>query len=241
MSIRYKKLILSASIFNIIVGLFLLLSGISEFVGIINTQVHTVLETAGISLSYLIFINSMFILAAGVITVATHKKMQLMNLQMFLGIISLAWPLFLQISLFFTKLTINLRLVLSILTAMFYIISLFIVRISNNDILTKSYSINPSRMITQVGRRSSTTDISRIFKPAAPKLHKSNVVQSVGKLTAIVKPRKAVRIDSSRLLTGKRRKGGLLAKFIYTNTRRRSTDITKLFYLPSPKRKRRFK
>lgn len=224
MNIKYKKVLLVASIINFAVGIFLFICGMLEFTGILQTNAHNVTETIGVNVSYLVFVSAILIMLSGIVSLSTYNRLYLINLQVFLGVLGLAWPLFLQISLFFTQLTINIRLVLTVLVALFYIIAILIVKIANDEFI-KSVKFNPSGIIAQSGKRKNSVSFERLFNNTNAKVHTANVVQSaISVLGNASKPKKSFQPNIQRLFVGKRKSGKNLAKRFYSSGRRRSSN-----------------
>lgn len=224
MNIRYKKVLLVAAIINFIVGVFLFVCGLLEFTGILQTNAHNVTETIGINVSYLVFISAILIMLSGVVSISTYNRLYLINLQVFLGVLGLAWPLFLQISLFFTQLTINIRLVLTVLVALFYIIAILIVKIANDEFV-KTVKFNPSGIIAQSGKRKNSVSFEKVFNNKGGKIHKAKIVQSaVGILGNASKLKRSFQPNIQRLFVGKRKANKNIAKKFYASGRRRSSN-----------------
>ncbi len=240
MNIKYNKVLLIASIINLIVGIFLFVCGILEFTGILQTNAHNVTETIGVNVSYLVFLSAVFILISGVFSIITYNRLVFVNLQVFFGVVGLAWPLFLQISLFFTQLTINIRLVLTILVALFYVIAILIVKIANAEFI-KSVKFNPSGIIANSGKRKNSVSFEKIFNNTGGKIHKANVIQSaVGVLGNSTKLKRSFNPNMKWLFNGKRRKGTNLSKRLYSGSRRRtSTSVSRMFGSLSVRRRPR--
>ena len=240
MNIKYKKVLLIASIINLIVGIFLLVCGILEFTGILQTNAHNVTETIGVNVSYLVFLSAVFILISGLFSIITYNRLVFINLQVFLGVVGLAWPLFLQISLFFTQLTINIRLVLTILVALFYVIAILIVKIANAEFI-KSVKFNPSGIIANSGKRKNSVAFEKIFNNTSGKVHTAKVVQSaVGVLGNSTRIKHSFRPNIQWLFHGKRRNGTSFKKRLYSGSRRRSSSsISRMFGSLSARRRPR--
>ena len=224
MNIKYKKVLLVAAIINFIVGVFLFVCGLLEFTGILQTNAHNVTETIGVNVSYLVFISAILIMISGAVSISTYNRLYLVNLQVFLGVLGLAWPLFLQISLFFTQLTINIRLVLTVLVALFYIIAILIVKISNDEFV-KSVKFNPSAMIAQTGRRKNSDVIEKVFTSTGKKVQTANVIQStISILGNAAKPKKNFQPSIQRFFIGKRKSKRSIGKRFYASGRRRTSN-----------------
>lgn len=240
MNIKHKKVLLVAAIINFIIGIFLFVCGILEFTGLIQTDAHNVTETIGLNVSYLVFISAILIMLSGVLSIATYNRLALINLQVFLGVAGLAWPLFLQVSLFFTQLTINIRLVLTILVALFYIIAALIVKITNDEYI-KTVKFNPAGLIAQSGKRKKSKSFERVFNRTNVKVQKLNVVQSlVAVLGNASKLKHIFRPDVKALFSGKRKSTKKIGKRFYATRRRRSgKSINRIFNSLGTKRRPR--
>lgn len=241
MNIKYKKVLLVAAIIDFTVGIFLFVCGLLEFTGILQTSAHNVTETIGVNVSYLVFISAILIMISGAVSISTYNRLYLVNLQVFLGVLGLAWPLFLQISLFFTQLTINIRLVLTVLVALFYIIAILIVKIANDEFV-KSVKFNPSGIIAQLGKRKNSISFEKLFNSGNGKAHKVNVVQSaIGILGNASKPKRRFQPNVQRLFVGRRKSNKRIGKKFYANSRRRSSNVIgRLIRSVSIGRRRRF-
>lgn len=241
MNIKYKNVLLVAAIINFVIGVFLFVCGILEFTGVLQTNAHNVTETIGVNVSYLVFISAVLIMISGMVSISTYNRLYLINLQVFLGVLGLAWPLFLQISLFFTQLTINIRLVLTVLVALFYIIAILIVKIANDEFI-KTVKFTPSGLIAQSGKRKNSISFERIFNNSSGKAHTSNVVQSaIGILGNASKPKRSFQPNIQRLLVGKRKSNKKIGKKFYATSRRRSSNVlNRMINSISIGRRRRF-
>lgn len=222
MNIKYKKLLLVAAIIDVCIGLFLFVSGMLEFAGIAQTKADNITETIGIQLSYLIFLSCVFISLSGITSIVSYKRASNLNLQIFLGVISLAWPLFLTISLLFTQLIINIRLVISVLVSLFYVVAVLIVKISNADTI-KNYKFNPSAIISSQGKRTQSIEIGNILSHSqSGKAKNANVLQSFGtNLTG----KSGRRLNFNRLFVGRRRTSRGFGKVFYVRHKRHSVNI----------------
>lgn len=238
MNIKYKRLLLVASIINVAIGLFLFVSGILEFTGVAETKADNVTETIGVQLSYLIFLSCVFISLAGVSSLTNYKNVSHINLQILLGVVSLAWPLFLTISLLFTQLIINIRLVLTVLTSLFYVIAVLIIKISNEETI-KTYRFNPSAIIASQGKRTQSVEIGSIInRTQSGKARSTNILQTFSNLATRVSSKQTSRLNIQRLFTGKRRSRIGFAKRLYVGNRRRSVNIISNLFQGRVKRRR---
>ena len=238
MNIKYKRLLLVASIINVSIGLFLFISGLLEFTGIAETKADNVTETIGIQLSYLIFLSCIFISLAGVTSLVNYKYISHINLQILLGVVSLAWPLFLTISLLFTQLIINIRLVLAVLTSLFYVIAVLIIKISNEETI-KTYKFNPSAIIASQGKRTQSIEIGSIInRTQSGKARNTNILQTFSNVATKVSSKQTSKLNVQRLFTGKRRSRVGFAKRLYIGNRRRSVNIVSNLFQGRVRRRR---
>lgn len=224
MNIKHNKILFVASVINALLGLFYLVCGILEFTDALQTKANTITETIGVQLSYLVFISSILTTSTGVISIVNNKTLRFLNLRVFMGVITLAWPLFLSITLFFTQLQINIRLMTMTLTSLFYIITVLIVKITNDE-FGKSVNFNPSAMIASSGRRAHSVDLGAMMSAGTGKLHQKNIVQTVENIAANMKPNKSTGVGLQRLFTGKRRASNGIFKGFYAGHKRRSANV----------------
>lgn len=239
MEIKHKNLLLSASIINALVGLFFIICAVFEFTGIIQTKANNVTETIGIQLSYLVLIGDVLILSSSLLSIFTRKTAALLNLQIILGIVALAWPMFLSISLLFTQAKINIRLVIMTLTALFYIISVLVVKITNDEFV-KSHTFNPTAIINASGKRSQSVDVKSIFNHTSAMTSNKNIAQSVGNLAAGMNTHHAPKINVSALLKGRRAGNnlGFMSRMLNRHRRHNMNSLGKIFNGRRPKGRR---
>ncbi len=240
MNIKYKKLLFVAAVTNALLGLFLFVCSILEFTGIIQTQAHNVTETIGIHVSYLVFLSAILITISGLLTIIFNKTLAYLNAQILIGVVSLAWPLFLSISLFFTQLTINIRLLATVAVSLFYVISILIVKIANDEFV-KNYKFNPSGLISSMGKRTQSVDLANMFsRGATAKAKHANLVQSMGNLATTIKPRHTFSFGLKFLTSGKRRSTSGLGRRLYSGQKRRSANIVASLFRGRRRPRRRF-
>ena len=239
MNIKYKKLLFVAAITNLLLGLFLFVCSILEFTGIIQTQAHNVTETIGVHVSYLVFLSAILIALSGLLTVIFNKTLAYLNTQILVGVVSLAWPLFLSISLFFTQLTINIRLLATVAVSLFYVISILIVKISNDEFV-KNFKFNPSSLISSMGKRTQSVDLTNVFNQNIGKAKRANLVQSMGNLAVNVKPKHTLNFGLNFLNSGRRRSGFGLGRRLYSGQKRRSANIIASLFRGRRRPRRRF-
>ncbi|MCH5211914.1 MAG: hypothetical protein J1G06_02775 [Oscillospiraceae bacterium] len=164
--------------------------------------------------------------------------MQFINLQIFISVTALAWPIFVSIALFFTTIphTINIRLIPSTMAALFYIITLLIVKITN-ETLSRTHKINTH--IGQSGKRKQGVNVAAVLTNAGSGQKKSSVnIQNLLDSAQGLKTKTNISASAKRLFAGKRKSiggnpfrmlfsgqrrhtGGGLAKRLYSGKRRR--------------------
>ena len=237
MDFKYIRLLKIAAIINISLGVFLFICGILEFTNILPTPANNSIRTVGVQLSYLVFISGILLFASGGLTLLHRKTMRFVNLQIFAGVTSLAWPIFVSIALFFTTIphTINIRLIPSTLSALFYIIALLIVKITNES-LSRAHKINTR--IMQTGKRKQGVNVAAVLSNAGGSKKSSVNVQSILGSAASIKTNNSAAAGAKRLFSGRRRSGGNPFKRLFNGQRRRSGGgLAKILY--SGKRRRR--
>ena len=79
------KLLVIASYINLFLGIFLIICGIVEITGLLKTDAATAIETAGIRLSYLVFVSGVLIFIAGLFTLIKQRTMENTNMQIIIG------------------------------------------------------------------------------------------------------------------------------------------------------------
>ena len=235
MNIKHKKLMFVAGVINALLGAFYLISGLLEFTNTLTTAANTVKQTIGVQLSYLIFLSSLLTTATGVLTIIYTNNLKKINLQVFLGATSLAWPLFLSITLFFTQLHINIRLITMTLASLFYVIAVLIVKITNSE-FSKGIKFNPSAIIASSGKRGKMVNINAVVNPAIGKVQQKNVLHKVENLASNMSTTKNVGANFRNVYTRRRRKSGPSFKGLYAGRRRNNKHI--FSFLTQGKRRR---
>ncbi len=239
MNIKHNKLLLVASVIDALLGLFYLICGILEFTNALHTKANTITETIGVQLSYLVFISSILTTATGALSVFKNKTLHLLNLRIIMAVVTLAWPLFLSITLFFTQLQINIRLMTMTLSSLFYIIAVLIVKITNDE-FGKTFNFNPSAIIAASGKRAHSVDFGAMMNVGTGKLHQKNFVQTVENLATAITPKRSHGGIFQRLFAGKRRLGnGNIFRGLYGGHKRRSANIIATLF--NNRRRRRFR
>jgi hypothetical protein len=226
MNLKHYSLLKVAAIINMLLGMTIVIIGVLEFLGMIDTRANTEIESVGVQLSHLVFISGIFCAISGGFTVVSGKSGAGINLQMFTGVLALGWPIFVSISLFFSQLIICIRLLPATLSALFYVIAILIVKISNES-LKKTHHFNPKVIFQTMGKRNGGIDIGRSIANAGPKT----------KISA------GPKIQALGNLNKHRRPAISPLKMFFNNSRRRSFSISNLLYGGSRHRRgrRRFR
>ncbi len=224
MNVKHRKLLFVAGIINILLGLFYIGSGVLEFTNALQTTAHTITQTIGVQLSYLVFVSAILTTAAGVMAIIYSKTLSFINTRVFLGITSLAWPLFLSIALFFTQLQINIRLSTMTLASLFYVIAVLIVKITNTE-FSKGVKFNPSAMISSSGKRAKSVNIASAMSATTGKLQQKNIAHTVENIASTMKPHKPSSLNLRWLFAGKRRTGNSFFKSFYSGHKRRNVNV----------------
>ena len=224
MNIKHKKLLFIAGVINAIIGVFYFFNSIIEFTNILQTKANTLVQTAGIQLSYLIFISAIFTTLAGIAAIVNRNSIRLINLRVFLGILSLAWPLFLSITLLFTRVIINIRLLTMTLAALFYVTSVLIVKITNAE-FTKNVMFNPSSIISSSGKRAKSANIGSVVSSTAVKVQNKNFTHTFKNISSSINTRKHSFGNLQALFSGKRKNNVGFFKGLYSGKKRRSVNF----------------
>ncbi len=220
MNLKHIKLLTVSSIINAGLGAFLIICGLLEFTGLLTTNANTTIESVGIQLSYLVFISGILVFISGLVTMLTRKTMVYINLLMLIGVVALAWPIFISISLFFSQLIICIRLLPTMLTSLFYVVAILIVKITNGA-LRKTHKFNPAAHTEALGKRKNSVDVSKILNSGTGKAKSGNGLKALSNLAQA---------------GGKRKSGSSIGKLLYSGTRRSNAGFGKLFYSGSRKR-----
>ena len=230
MEIKHKKMLVVASSINFIIGAIYFICAILEFTGIINTQANTVTRTIGYKLSHLVLISDILAMASGGISLILHKNFKLINLQVILGVMTLAWPVFLSVSLLFSLMQINIRLLTLVLASSFYAIAILTVKITNSEFLKKR-TFNPAAIISSSGKKAQTVNVASILSRGESMTKKKNIVHKVTGMASNLNRRPTARIHLQSLFTaGKRKQGAAPFGRVYAPKRRRhSVHISNLF------------
>lgn len=220
MELKHMKPLFAASVINLCLGLFLIGSGLLEFTGILHTDANTTIRTVGIRLSYLVFVSGVLVFLSGFHTVISRKSMLHIDLQIFVGVMSLAWPIFVSIALFFAEYVICIRLLPTMLSSLFYMITILIVKITN-EALKKSHAFNPSAQIASMGKRKQRVDVSRVFN-SQNKKHSTVRFERLSGLLGKSRSKNHSKLGTKLFYSGSRRKGnGKFGGFLYSGSRRR--------------------
>ena len=203
MEIKYTKILNISSIINVLIGLFLILCGLLEFIGIINIDAATEIKSGGIQLSYLVFIGAVLIFVCGLTTLLNIKTMKKSALQLFFAICALAWPIFVSIALFFSQNLICLRLLPIMMASLFYIICLIIVLIANDNIGKNKFKISPSEHISALGRSAHHVNVMDVLKPSGKKISHNIDISNIGSKIKLSKKHN----HAFSIYSGSRRRG----------------------------------
>ncbi len=222
MELKYTKPLIVASIISLALGAFLILSGLLEFTGVLTTNANTTITTVGVQLSYLVFISGILVFISGGLTLLHKKYMDFIDLQVFIGVVALAWPIFVSIALFFAELTICIRLLPTMLSSLFYMITILVVKIAN-EALRKSHKFNPSAQIASLGKRKQSVNVTKMLNNQSAKSHFNIRISDISELFQRLQPkRKAGGSVLTRLFySGTRKRGGMKGGFLYAGSRRR--------------------
>lgn len=224
MNIKHKKLLFIAGVINAIIGVFYFCNSIIEFANIMETKANTLIQTAGIQLSYLIFISAIFTTLAGIAAILNRNSFRLINLRVFLGILSLAWPLFLSITLLFTRVIINIRLLTMTLAALFYVTSVLIVKITNAE-FTKNVKFNPSAIISSSGKRAKSVNIGSVVSSAAANVQNKDFINTFKNISSNINTHKHSFGNLQAFFSGKRKNNIGLFKGLYSGKKRRNVNF----------------
>ena len=224
MNIKYKKLLFIAGVINAILGVFYLSNSIIEFADILQTKANTLIQTAGIQLSYLICISAIFTSLAGITAILNRNSLRLINVSVFLGILSLAWPLFLSITILFTRVIINIRLLTMTLAALFYVTSVLIVKITNSE-STKSVKFNPSAIISSSGKRAKSVNIGSVVSSTAVKVQNKNFTHTFENISSSIKTHKHSFLNLQSFFSDRRKNNVGFFSGLYSGKKRRSVNF----------------
>lgn len=179
---KHKKILLAASFTDMAVGIFLVLCGLLEFMGVLKTPAINSLQTFGIQLSYAVFISGILVLVSGFVTYRNRKKFQNINVLMIMGLVSMVFPLVVAFALLIQRHLLCLRLFPTIFTSIFYMVSVLIFKLANADV--KSHKIATSKMVVGAKRKQGFS-IQNLIKRGSKKNkgHSSHVSSSLSKLT----------------------------------------------------------
>ena len=219
MNLKHYNLLKIAAFINMFLGFAIVIIGIGELLGLIPTDANNKIQTVGIQLSLLVFISGIFCALSGGLTVFSGKTNLKINLQIFAGVLSLGWPVFVSIALFFSEHMICVRLLPTTFSSLFYAIAILIVKISN-EALKKTHQFNPKVVFQSMGKRANGIDIGRSIANAGPKTKLSGGlrIQSLGKLN---KHRSPIVSPMRMFFNGSRRRTTSFTNFLYSGPRRR--------------------
>ena len=233
MNFKHGRLLFLATLINLCYGVFLFACSILEFTGTIYPNAHNITETIGVHVSYLVFIGSILILLSGIFSAVYRNNLKLINTRIFIGILSLAWPLFLTISLFFTQLNIKIRLVLSNPVALFYTVAILVVKISNIE-LSKTAKFDPASIIGRSKRKQNVNirnGINQLIKNQSDIIKQHNntskTANSLDKFNFLSLSGKKDRAGFKPILNsfGRRKTKNVLGRIFYSGGRRRTNSF----------------
>ncbi len=220
-NMKHSKLLKIATIINLCLGAFLIICGILEFIGLLPTPADRVYNAVGIKLSTLVFISGMLIFISALFTLLSNDLHNI-NTLIFIGVSSLAWPIFISIALFFstTPHLICIRLVPTMMTSLFYVIAIMIVKISN-EALRRTHKFNPQSLMQ--GKKKSNVDIASVFRGNVERKAKSShSVQSIGDIATKFNSKRGFSIQRLFMHSGKKRSSGKgFSKILYSHSRKR--------------------
>ena len=185
MKIKYKKPFFVAIMINLILGAFLIISGILEFTGIINKTNYSSVYTAGVQLSHLVFISGLLTFGTGLFSFIKYRDLKYLNLQIIIGAIALAWPVFLTLVLYFSQRIICIRLAPTLLASFYYIITILILKIGNEELnKTRKLKIGSVGKISDK-RAVKGASVESLFKgkKSSARQKSANISNSINKLS----------------------------------------------------------
>ena len=221
MEIKYKKPLVIASIIDFLLGAFLAICGLLEFTGILNTPANNSISTLGVQLSYVVFISGVLVLISGIVTFLDRKRFYRINLEIFLGLVALAFPIFISVVLILQAI-ICIRLIPTILASLFYMIAILIVKLSNDE-MRKTHKLNTTKL--EVGeRRKQGVNIASIFKKGSSRSGRTKQanISSIGGLASVSRSHSNPLAKLQKAMRGKRKRhGGGLGKRLYSGSRKK--------------------
>lgn len=222
MNIKFSKLVMIATFINIGLGLFLVICGILEFTGAIQTRANNTIESAGVQLSYLVLISGILTLGSGTATFLNRKTFDRINLLIFLGIVALAWPIFVSIALLFSQYIICIRLLPTMLSSLFYIISILIVKIANEE-MRQGHKFDPTALANATTLKTPAVDIKKVISNSNQKKKSGANIKALGNIAGSLTSGRVKRFSLGRIFySGSRRKsGGGLGRRLYSGGRSR--------------------
>ena len=185
MKIKFKKPFFVAIMINLILGAFLILSGILEFTGIINKTNYSSIYTVGVQLSHLVFISGLLTFGSGLFSFFRYKDLKYLNLQILIGAVALAWPVFVALVLFFSQRIICIRLAPTLLASLYYIITILILKMGNEE-LNKTRKLHIGKVGKISDKRAAKgASVESLFKSKKnpTKQRSANISSSMGKLS----------------------------------------------------------
>ena len=185
MKIKFKKPFFVAIMINLILGAFLIVAGILEFTGMINKTNYSSIYTVGVQLSHLVFISGLLTFGSGLFSFFRYKDLKYLNLQIIIGAVALAWPVFVALVLFFSQKIICIRLAPTLLASLYYIVTILILKIGNEELnKTRKLRIGKVGKISDK-RAAKGASVESLFKSKKnPTKQKSaNISSSMGRLS----------------------------------------------------------
>ncbi|MBQ3425578.1 MAG: hypothetical protein IJH37_00345 [Clostridia bacterium] len=221
MNIKYKKPLIVSSIINLLLGGFLIICGLLEFTGVLDTPANNSISTLGVQLSYVVFTSGLLVFISGIVTFFDRKSLYHINLEMFLGLIALAFPIFISVVLILQA-VICIRLIPTILTSLFYMIAILIVKLSNEE-MRKTHKLNTTKLTLGERRKQGVNITSLIKNNNTSGRKKTANISSIGELASITKSHKNPFLKLQKSFGGrhKRRTGGGFSKRLYSGARKK--------------------
>lgn len=223
MNIKYKKPLVVASIINYALGGFLFICGILEFTGILDTPANSSISTLGVQLSYVVFISGILVFISGIVTFLDRHNLYHINLDIFLGLIALAFPIFISVVLILQA-VVCIRLIPTILASLFYMIAVLVVKLSNEE-MRRTHKLDTSKL--EVGnRRKQGINIAAIVNKSSSGSGRkmSAHITSLGELATFSKSHANPFARLRKSIGGGHRRrigGGGLGKRLYSGSRRK--------------------
>jgi hypothetical protein len=168
MNLKHYSLLKTSGYVNMFLGLAIIIISLGEFLGIIQSNATNIIPSMGVSLSLLVFISGILCALAGGLTVFSPETNPKINLQVFAGVLTLGWPIFISVALLFAEHMICIRLLPTALTSLFYLIAVLIVKITN-EAFKRTHQFNPHAIFNSMGKRRRGVNIQRSITKARPR------------------------------------------------------------------------